>query len=136
MKFAQLDLSSQPLPFAADAVLTRDMIQHNTLDAGLRTFIHIEASGAKYLITNWHSNDHNPNVNIKPGGYFPVNPFYPPYNFPKPLFWIREGENGGDPDGKHVGVWKLPVVGLGDGKQFEMTPDEIERAKTQVIEVK
>ena len=70
LSFAALDFVNAPLPHAADLVLCRDMVQHNTLKDGVRAYANIEASGAKYLVTTSHDVgglDDNVNHNIKPG---------------------------------------------------------------------
>ena len=70
LSFAALDFVNAPLPHAADLVLCRDMVQHNTLKDGVRAYANIEASGAKYLVTTSHDvggPNVNVNHNIKPG---------------------------------------------------------------------
>lgn len=64
----------------------------------------------------------NHNHNVAPGGMYPVNVFLHPFNFSKPEFFIREGVN--QPDQKTLGLFKLPVIGMGDGQPF-VIPDEL-----------
>jgi hypothetical protein len=143
MNFMRLDFSNNPYPFAPDVILCRDMIQHNTLEDGLKAYINMEASDSKYLITTWHQHDSTDpamdntyNVNTQPGGMYLVDVFLHPFNFSMPDYWIREGKNGEDPDGKTVGVWKLPALGMGNGKRFVPSPDEWSRARKEIISSK
>jgi hypothetical protein len=55
-----------------DLVMTRDMLQHNDLESALKIVRNVEQSGAKYYLTNFHSNT-DENRNIGPGGYYAIN---------------------------------------------------------------
>jgi len=50
--------------------------------------------------------------------------FCHPLNFLSPKFFISEGVNGINPDGKFIGVWKLSVMLGGDGKRL-ILPDHL-----------
>lgn len=138
LKFAVLDFAANALPFGPDLVLCRDMVQHNTLLAGTRTYANFEASGAKYLVTTSHfrgSPEQTSNVDITPGDWYAVNLFLPPFNFSAPLYWTREGEHGRDGASKFVGVWKLPALSKGDGKGFMPSAADWERAADAIVDV-
>ena len=138
MRFEQQDFINEPFPHTPDLILCRDMIQHNTLVDGVRAYYNMERSGAKYLATTWHHkgqmNEMRHNVNIPSGSMYEVNIFLHPFNFSKPEFFIREGPQGMDPQGKLVGVWKLPALGLGDGKFFDIQA-QMANASSTIVSV-
>jgi hypothetical protein len=73
LHFAHLDMSRTLVPrYRFDIIMTRDMLQHNTLEDALTIVRNIEQSGAKYFLTNFHANP-DPNVNVVPGSYYPIN---------------------------------------------------------------
>ncbi|KAJ3034744.1 hypothetical protein HDV00_004722 [Rhizophlyctis rosea] len=122
----------------ADIIMTRDAIQHNLVQDGLTIIANIEDSGAKYLISNFHLALGRPidmNINFKwdmqPGGWYLVDLMRPPFNFSKPLAFIREGVLGKDREGKTMAVWKLPALGLGDG--MPLVNQVPERAEREVV---
>jgi hypothetical protein len=112
MRFVNLDVVLDPIPPGQDMILCRDMLQHLPLDDGLHVLQNIEDSGAKFLITNIQTAGES-NYNIKPGGFYPINPLLPPFRFPSPLFYIYEHDDFGGR--KLLALWKLPVLGLGSG---------------------
>ena len=138
MQFHRLDFSNHGFPFESDLILCRDMLQHNTLAAGYQAVVNIEASGAKYLITNWHHHEPSKddtmwNKNVSPGDWYPIDVFLHPFNFSKPIAWIREGVDGVDRANKAVAVWKLPVLGLGKGERFSPKESDWEAAKKEIV---
>ena len=138
LQFTVSDFVNNALPHAPDVVLCRDMIQHNTLRDGVRTYANFEASGAKYLVTTTHHRgtpEFNANVNIPSGSHYEVNVFLPPFNFSAPSYWIREGPEGGDPQGKFVGLWELPALGEGDGLGFNPSAEDWTKAAGQIVDV-
>lgn len=72
------------------------------------------------------------NTNQPPGGMYNVNVFLHPFNFTVPEFFIRDG----DIENKTLGVWKLPALGLGDGKFFELSEHIWEEFQHRVIDPK
>jgi hypothetical protein len=73
------------------------------------------------------------NRNQPPGGMYHVNIFLHPFNFTKPEYFIREG--GGQQDGKTLGLWKLPALGLGDGRYFNIPEETWTKAASEIIQV-
>ncbi|KAI9328595.1 hypothetical protein DFJ73DRAFT_116535 [Zopfochytrium polystomum] len=138
MSFAAVDFSAEPYPLSgADVVVNRDMIQHNTLAAGVRAYANVEASGAKYLVTTWHHHSYTDaaldgeyNYNVGAGGWYPVDVFLHPFNFSRPLFWIEDGSMG---DLKMVGVWELPALGMGDGTRFRISALDWKKGESEVV---
>jgi hypothetical protein len=133
MIFLEKDISTEALP-KADLALCRDMIQHNSLEDGYRTFMNIENSGIKYLVTNFHLYSKE-NINIIPGEWYPIDVFLPPFNFSKPLFFTKEGHDGDSVDGKMVGIWKLPALGMGNGKKLDIDATIVEASKKTLVHV-
>lgn len=70
-------------------------------------------------------NKHQP-----PGGMYDVNIFLHPFKFSTPEFFIKDGDSVYN---KTLGVWKLPALGLGDGKFFEMSEEIWEEHHHRVI---
>lgn len=142
VEFARVDFVNTPITVNPDLVLCRDGIQHNSLKDGVRGFCNLESSGAKYLVTNWHTEtgrgflpDHDINFDIQFGGAYPINVFTHPFNFSRPEFFISEGVDGINGDGKLVGVWKLPVLWKGDGKRFQVPAALSERVRREVVSI-
>jgi hypothetical protein len=139
MSFKVQDFINEPFTHKPELILCRDMIQHNSLVDGVRAYYNMEKSGAQFMATTWHNEGgHDPighNVNVPPGGMYRVNIFLHPFNFSRPEFWIREGEHGSDPEGKMVGLFKLPALGMGGGQMFELSAADLETAKNNIIQV-
>ncbi|KAL2622099.1 hypothetical protein R1flu_002304 [Riccia fluitans] len=134
MNFERVDFTNTPIDDMVhpDLIVCRDAIQHNTLKDGLRGLINLESTGAKYIITNWHSPSRL-NRNIEFGGFYPIDVFTPPFNFSHPEMIISEGVGGVNSDGKFAGLWKLPALLKGDGKPFILPPILIARARKDVV---
>lgn len=132
-RYMNLDLVQDELS-NTDFFLVRDVIQHLPLEDGVQILKNVEATSAKYLITNFHVNKEKraavPNWNIEPGRFFPNNVMLAPYNLPEPLSYILDMDDdyfareGPEMHIKLVGIWKLPVLGRGDGKAFSVDFDE------------
>lgn len=123
LRFAPWDMAKDPLPQGVfDLIMTRDMVQHNSLEDGLKIFKNIEKSGARYLLTNFHTGGKN--EDITPGGYYLINPLLPPFSFPKPLLYIREGGST-ETTGKYIVLFKIDgegsLVGKGSGNAIEVS---------------
>jgi len=134
MKFINLDLAMDELPKNYDLVLTRDALQHLPIEDGLAILRNIEASGAKYLVTNFQSASQG-NYDIPAGQWYPIDVTMPPFNFTPPLMYVTDGIDSpvqGDENWKMMGVWKLPVLGTGNGEKFVVDP---EPAKKRIIVV-
>lgn len=64
------------------------------------------------------------------GRFFPNNVMLAPYNLPEPLAYILDMDDdyfareGPEMHIKLVGIWKLPVLGRGDGKAFSVDFDQ------------
>ena len=76
---------------------------------------------------------HNTNI-PGPGGMYYVNIFLHPFNFSMPDYFIREG--GVQADNKTIGLWKLPALGMGDGKFFDIPAEAYVKAETELVHVK
>jgi len=70
-----------------DLVHIRDVIQHLTLDQGLKYFCNAFLSGVKVLVTTSHDGewrgDKLGNIDIEEGGYYDANLFSEPFSFPE-----------------------------------------------------
>jgi len=74
------DATVCPLP-ATDLVHVRDVIQHMTLDQGVKYFCNVFKSDAKVLITTTFSEPVE-NMNIREGGFYENNLLLEPFSFP------------------------------------------------------
>ena len=64
-----------------------------------------------------------------------MNIFLHPFNFSAPEFFIREGPAGRDEGyGKFVGFWRLPALGEGDGRGFNISNADWQRAQLAMVE--
>lgn len=136
-RFANVDLvTATDLPYA-DLYLVRDAIQHLPLEDGMAIFRNIAASGAKYLLTNMHvrKSDGMPfsNKAVPPGGYYYNHPMLQPFEFPEPLYYIRDVDDhllgNTSPSGsvKIMSLWKMDGTDLlrkGTGEAFTIDIDE------------
>ncbi|KAI9350492.1 hypothetical protein DFJ73DRAFT_832347, partial [Zopfochytrium polystomum] len=146
MSFAALDVVAERVPpvvlsggGGARLVVLRDVVQHLPLADGVQAIANIEAtSGAEYLLTNWHhhpwtseSEDARYNAEVPDmGDWFPVDVFVAPFNFSRPIMWIREGWGS---DTKVVGLWRLPALFRGDGRQLEIEEADWTEAADRII---
>ncbi|KAJ3069355.1 hypothetical protein HK102_006944, partial [Quaeritorhiza haematococci] len=133
MRFVNLDLVIDKVPQGFDAIMCRDAIQHLPLKDGEAIYKNFEASGAKFLITNFHNTTGN--WDISPGSWYANNPMLPPFNFPPPLFYIVDADDGflsSTKDWKYMGVWRLPALHRGQGVAIE--PD-VDKARRGVVPV-
>ncbi|TPX34720.1 hypothetical protein SmJEL517_g02698 [Synchytrium microbalum] len=122
MRFLHMDAAVDNLPPSMDVILCRDMIQHLPMTAGRAAVANFERSGAKYLVTNFHSANIIPetggNKKITPGEFYYVDVMKAPFNFPPPLMYVLDGEDrkaNEPPNFKMVGIWKLPALDQGNG---------------------
>ena len=138
-RFINLDLVLDELP-KAEIYMVRDVVQHLSLDDGLALLKNVERTGAQYLISNFHNlkrtGEPLANRDIEAGRFYPNNMMLPPFNFPKPLYYILDMHDGyfdREDDGmgiKLAAVWQLPAVGMGDGTGFDV---DFEKAKDLVF---
>jgi len=69
-------------------IIIKEVIQHLTLEQGIRMLRNAQLSGAKYIaVTNHDMKAFNvtENTNISAGGFYPNNIFLPPFNFKNPI---------------------------------------------------
>lgn len=132
-RFINLDLVLDELP-KADTYMVRDVIQHLSLDDGVELIKNVERTGAKRLISNFHNlkkdGEPVPNRNIEAGRFYPSNLLLHPFNFPKPLYYILDMDDGyfeRENEGmgiKFAAVWELPALGRGNGEGFKVDFEE------------
>lgn len=85
-EWLELDIINDPLP-KADLWMCRDTLFHFPIDAVKKTFQNFLKSDIKYILTTSHpSHSYNKNEDIVHfGGWFGINLFMEPFNFPQPL---------------------------------------------------
>lgn len=94
-QFLQVDITRDELP-RTDLILCRDCFIHLPLELIQQALRNFKRSGAKYLfVTNAPTKKFN--ADIPAGGYRPVNFRLAPFQFPPPVFSMRE-----DPPSRHL----------------------------------
>lgn len=95
IKFQHKDVVYEELP-KGDVIFSRDFIQHLSIKDVELFFDNFIGSEIKYiLLTSFESHKHN--IEIKTGGYRPINLLLEPFSFPVPLKKIKDvvyGVNG------------------------------------------
>ena len=134
MHFERLDFVANALSVSPDLILCRDAIQHNSLSDGVKAYANFEKSEARWLVTTWHQSG-DANRNIESGDYFPVNLFRHPFNFSKPLLYIREGQNGETSAKKVVGLFQLPALGEGLGQDLDISESAWLAASKRIVHI-
>lgn len=69
-------------------IIIKEVIQHLTLEQGVKMLQNAQQSGARYIaVTNHDAPTFNvhANVNITTGGFYPSNIYMPPFNFKNPI---------------------------------------------------
>lgn len=87
-KFLYLDITSDPLP-AVDLIICRDCLVHFSFQNIWQTLNNFKRSSSKYLLTTTFT-EHPTNKDIKTGDWRHLNLQKEPFNFPKPLYIIKE----------------------------------------------
>jgi hypothetical protein len=108
-EFLCLDLLRDPLPMA-DAIFCRDCLVHlsyREIRAALRN---VRASSAAFFLTTTFP-DLNANEDTVTPYWRPLNFEKAPFNFPEPLYLIRDYADGQINDaGKHLGCWRVEDI--------------------------
>ncbi|MBW4625316.1 MAG: class I SAM-dependent methyltransferase [Brasilonema octagenarum HA4186-MV1] len=109
--FIRQDLTKDALP-KADIILCRDALVHLSFcDIG-KAIQNIKKSGSRYLLATTYPNV-EVNFEICTGGWRPLNLQKQPFNWPEPIFLIKDSEEIGLPDwGKHLGLWEVQKMML------------------------
>lgn len=104
-EFVHLDLLKSRLP-RVDGVFCRDCLVHLSLRDVRRALRNIKASEPKYLMTTTFP-ECLYNIDTVMPYWRPLNLEIAPFNFPKPLFLIRDfSESQRNDQGKYLGVWR------------------------------
>jgi len=105
-RFLCRDLTHHSLP-KADLILCRDCLVHFSYADIRAAFANFQRSGSKYLLTTTFANAVN--IDIRTGGWRPLNLQAEPFAFPKPIAVIDElpaGVSHDYPD-KKLCLWEL-----------------------------
>lgn len=97
----------------ADAIFCRDCLVHMPFKEIFCSIANFKKSGSKYLImTTFPEKERQ--VDSRMGGWRPLNFQIAPFNFPPPIYLIRERvKNEADPyNDKSMGVWELEKINL------------------------
>lgn len=106
-RFERADVTRDPLP-RADAVFSRDLLNHLSFADVFRALANFRSSGATYLMTTTFTRP-RPNQDTAGGEWRTLNLTLPPFNFPPPLRVLNEKctEAGDAFADKSIGVWAL-----------------------------
>jgi len=111
-QFLNLDISKEPLP-TADLILCRDCLVHlsfNDINSVINNFKNTES---KYLLTTTFTN--RPwNIDIKTGGWRPLNLEIYPFTLSKPILVINENctEGNMEYNDKSLALWDLAQLSI------------------------
>jgi Methyltransferase domain len=110
VQFVHCDMTKDPLP-KVDLILCRDCLVHFCFDDIRLAINNMKASKSKYLLTTTFPN-HMRNIDIKTGGWRPLNLELEPFHFPKPIMLIRELRNKRNQAymDKSLGLWELDTL--------------------------
>jgi len=105
--FLQADLTRDALP-RADVILCRDCLVHFSFADIQKALDNFRRSGATYLLTTTFV-EHVENVDIRTGGWRPINLQAPPFDLPEPLSLVDERclHSGGIYRDKRLALWAL-----------------------------
>jgi hypothetical protein len=108
VSFVVFDILRDTLP-DTDAWLCRDVLFHFPNHAIATILARFLESGIRFFLAS-HFTDTIDHPDIQFGGYRPVNLCQPPFNWPKPLILIFDGDGGSESD-RYLAVWENPNVG-------------------------
>jgi hypothetical protein len=105
--FLLADLTRDLLP-EADVILCRDCLVHFSFADARRAIVRLRESGSRYLLTTTFIGDRT-NLDIRTGGWRPLNLQRAPFHFPAPLRLIDEHctHSGGGGRDKRLALWRL-----------------------------
>jgi 2-polyprenyl-3-methyl-5-hydroxy-6-metoxy-1,4-benzoquinol methylase len=88
ISFDVIDITKDVLP-KVDMIICKDCLQHLSYDDILKALQNFKKSGSKFLFTTSYIKTWK-NWDIKTGDYRPLNLRIAPYNFPSPIFKMKE----------------------------------------------
>lgn len=104
VSFKILDVTKDKLP-QVDLVICRDCLVHLSYQDAMNALANICASNSKYLLTTTFTLHHN--EDIETGGWRPLNLMDDPFNFPKPLLVLNEGNPHPYYCDKAIALWRI-----------------------------
>ena len=104
-KFIKMDIINDHLP-QMDLVLCRDALFHFSYSDIFKSIKNIGKSKSKYLLSSSYLLS-TTNQDIVTGGWTRLNLLNKPFNFPKPLEIIHEGDFGEEKLDKSLLLWKI-----------------------------
>lgn len=105
------NLIDTPLP-KVDMILSRDCLAHLSYADAYQVIKNFKESGSTYLLTSHHVNTKY-NEDITTGLNYPIKLTIAPFNFPEPLFIIKETtEPASAHQGKCLALWRLADIDL------------------------
>jgi len=114
--FVAFDILNDSLP-NVEAWLCRDVLFHFPNSAIERVLGRFKNSDIRFLLTT-HFENITSHSDIDFGRYRPVNLCYPPFNWPRPLHLIYDGDE--KETDRYLGVWQNP-------KYHELSPNRGDR---------
>ena len=107
IKFIEFNLLRDKIP-DADIIFVRDCLVHMSFLDAKKVIDNIKYSNIKYVVTTTFT-EVEINLDIKTGGWRPINLELAPFNFPKAKFYLYEDckEAEGKYNDKNMGVWSI-----------------------------
>lgn len=102
-KFLNLDILADLLP-TVDLIICRDCLVHFSFQDIWQTLKNFQKSGSKYLLTTTFT-DYPVNKDINTGDWRHLNFAKDPFNFPEPLYIIKEMPYAD----KSLALWELKI---------------------------
>ena len=99
-----------------DLLIVRDALFHFSQTNVKIAINNIKKNNPKYILTTELENKSHINRNIEDGDWYPIALQNPPYNFPKPIFQIKE-----DDPNKFLSLWAvkdLPYFNLISSRRY------------------
>ena len=103
--FITLDIASDPLP-SADLWLCRDCFIHLDYAHIFKALENLARSDIKYFVaSNYPTLRKNKDTFV--GGFRPLNLLLPPFNLPRPMTTIEDGNDG---DARNLSLWQTDAL--------------------------
>lgn len=109
-KFIVIDIINDEIP-KSDLVFIRDCLVHLSNHDIIKTIKNIKQSENKYLLATTFI-DEKKNYDLATGNWRPLNLQLEPFNFPKPIYLIKENlpKFESNSNHKYIGLWEISKI--------------------------
>jgi len=136
MDFMLFDPVHFPLKRAFDLVIFKDAVEQHRVQDTLTALLNFKSSGSRYLAaTYWPSSPAEANAaafNLPHAGWYEANLLAEPFNFPEPLMWCENVDDGSKYRGRsRLGIWKLKSIPVTAADIQAAAPEELRKQVRQ-----